>query len=113
MKKTPVTYFNRFKQSFLEWQQKLGLTQYNIYFTIKALPDAYAEILIQQPEMIANVNLSDEYPSDETPESLGKHEAIHLLIHRLKWLGESRYIATSDLMEECEAVVVRLEHVLE
>lgn len=112
MKKTSKAYFNRFKKSFIEWQKRLGLTQYNVYFYLETMDNAYAQVTIQQLEMVATVSLSAEYPDDETPESLGKHEAIHLLIHRLKWLGENRYIESSDLMEECESIVVRLEKVL-
>lgn len=111
-KKTSKAYFNRFKASFLEWQERLGLTQYATYFHLEELPNAFAQIHIQQLDMIATVTLSKTHPDDEVAEDLGRHEAVHLLIHRLKWLGEDRYIASSDLMEECEAIVMRLEKVL-
>jgi hypothetical protein len=114
--KISKAYFNRFKKEFLRWQQKLGLTQYGIAFFQEKL-DHYAEIIINEKGKNADVFLTTELKGrslqhDQGPESHAKHEAIHLLLHRLVWLGASRYIETSDMEEEWEAVVVRLEKVL-
>ena len=118
MKKTSKAYFHRFKKAFLYWQKRLGLTQYRISFTNKYHPDDYAEITIMQLGKCATVLLTTELtgPSADSilnPEDHAKHEAIHLLLSRLTWLGQSRYIEQNDLSEEEEAVVVRLENVLE
>jgi len=114
--KISKAYFERFKTEFLRWQKELGLTQYSIAFFHEKL-DEYARIIINEKGKTANVFLNTELngrtlEADEGPESHAKHEAIHLLLDRLIWLGESRYIERSDLEEEWEAIVVRLEKVL-
>jgi len=93
------------------------LTQYGVSFYHEYLTDNYAEININEKGKIAIVSLTTEIEgrsliSDPGPESLAKHEAIHLLLHRLRWLGEARYIERSDLDEEWEALARRLEKVL-
>ena len=114
--RTSKAYFEKFKAEFLRWQQLLGLTQYRIVFSHEKLKNDCAKIIIGQMDKLAKVILSTELPGtekeDEGPESHAKHEAIHLLESRLAWLGACRYIEESDLNEECEAVVVRLEKVL-
>lgn len=116
--KTSKAYYERFKKEFLLWRDALGLTQYSIAFFHEKLDNEYAKISINESYKCADVYLNNELKGralkvDEGPESHAKHEAIHLLLHRLIWLGKSRYIEISDLDEEWEAVVVRLEKVLE
>lgn len=114
--KTSKAYFERFKKEFLRWVDLLGLTQYRIIFTQEKLYDLYAQMIIEEKGKLAKVSLSTviNVPSFDTgPESHARHEVIHLLIHRLSWLGGCRYITDDDLGEECEAVVTRLEKVLE
>ena len=115
--KISKAYFERFKKEFLRWQQLLGLTQYNVAFSQEKLDDSYAQIKIQEMDKVADVILTTELgnrssEADRGPESHAKHEALHLLTHRMHWLGRTRYIESQDLDEEWEAIVVRLEKVL-
>lgn len=115
--KTSKAYFKRFKKEFLRWRDALGLTQYRIDFFHEKLDCLYAGITVWEKDKTARVSLNTEFSKesfkiDEGPEAHARHEAIHLLIHRLSWLGGCRYITDDDLWEECEAVVVRLEKVL-
>jgi hypothetical protein len=116
--RTSKAYFNRFKKEFLRWQKELGLTQYSIAFYHEKLEKGeYAKISINENGKTADVFLNTELDgrtleADEGPESNAKHEAIHLLLNRLCWLGDSRYIESSAITEEWEALVVRLEKVL-
>jgi len=115
--KTSKEYFERFKKEFLYWQTELGLMQYRIVFFHIPLKENYAEIIVEEIDKIAKVSLSTDLDkidlqNDPGPEAHGKHEAIHLLTNRLFWLGDCRYIATTDLNEEWEAIVRRLEKVL-
>jgi hypothetical protein len=115
-KKVTQTYFNRFKRDFLFWQKELGLTQYEISFFLGVEnPKHSAEIRVHEVGKAADVYLASTLlPADFAggPEVLAKHECIHLLLHRMRWLGECRFIETSDLQEEGEALVRRLEKVL-
>lgn len=116
--KTSKAYYERFKKEFLRWQQLLGLTQYRIDFFHEDLDGNYAEINANELTKAVRISLntkisSDNAKADTGPESHARHEAIHLLLHRLMWLGQCRYIESTDLNEEWEAIVVRLEKVLE
>ena len=109
--------FNRFKREFVRLQQLLGLTQYRVSFFHEKLKDNYAELHVQQIDKVVGVylnNHTNEHSDsvDEGPESHAKHEVIHLLIDRLAWLGQARYIEAHEIEEEAEAIVVRLEKVL-
>jgi len=117
--KTSKKYFERFKTAFLFWQKELGLTQYRVIFyhqLLKYEEETYfAQLVVGEKNKLAQVSLTTNIKdpkNDDGPESHAKHEAIHLLLHRLRWLGGCRYIESTDLDEEWEAIVVRLEKVL-
>ncbi|HUS74301.1 MAG TPA: hypothetical protein VMY06_14670 [Sedimentisphaerales bacterium] len=115
--KTSKAYFEKFKAEFLKWQKELGLTQYRIDFFHENLEDSFAQVTVNELGKVACVKLctklsKDDVKCDRGPESNARHEVLHLLTNRLRWLGSCRYIETADLDEEWEAVVVRLEKVL-
>ena len=115
--KISKAYFERFKKEFLYWQKELGLTQYRTDLFQEKLDYLYAGITIYEKEKAARVSLNteirkDSFKIDSGPEAHALHEALHLLIYRLSWLGGARYITDDDLDEECEAIVVRLEKVI-
>ena len=115
--KTGKAYFERFKKEFLRWQKELGLMQYRESFKHEKLDGEFAKLHTQQLDklFVAFLNTDipkTEYMPDDGPEAHARHEVLHLLLSRLVWLGSSRYIEQTDLDEEAEAVVVRLEKVL-
>ena len=117
MKKTSKAEFNRFKREFLRWVEILGLQGYKMYFYHKPLDECYAEISINEPGRVADVYFSSELGNTEKkmspgPESHGKHEAIHLLLHRIGFLGEQRWTASDEIHDEAEKLVTILEKVL-
>ncbi len=120
MKKTTKAEFNRFKKAFVYWQERLGLTQYRIDFFHEKLRQNdgttyYAQAQIFEKDKFVKVSLTTEVQDksvDEGPEAHARHEVFHLLIHRLTWLGESRFLDEYEIEDEAEAIVVRLEKVL-
>lgn len=113
--KVTKAYYERFKVSFLEWQTKLGLSQYDVFFHQSCLKDDFAQMIIKELAKVVSVHLATVIKNPKTdpgPESHAKHEAIHLLLNRLSWLGDARCIEPTDIDEECEALVRRLEKVL-
>jgi len=115
--KISKAYFNRFKKAFLYWQNLFGLTQYKIYFYLEKMEGVYARIIVGEEEKVACVKLNNQLDKkdasvDEGPESHAKHEAIHLLVHRVGWLGEQRWTGSDEIHDEQEALVARLEKVL-
>jgi hypothetical protein len=115
--KTSKAYFNRFRKEFQRWQGLLGLTQYRVYFEHKPLNGAWARLYVQEQDKVATATLTTEVAradvgSDDGPEAHAKHEAIHLLLHRMEFLGQERYTASDEIHDEAEAIVNRLERVL-
>ena len=108
--------FKLFKDTCNIWIDKLGLTQYQVEFVHKELETGYAEIRIDELGKAATIfltNTNSKFQSEFFDvEKIAIHEVCHLLIHRLRWLGESRYIERDDLDEEWEAIVRRLVRIV-
>lgn len=116
MKKTTKTQFKVFKKAFLEWQKRLGLTQYAVNFFHEKL-DGFAQINIDEMNKAAGVIMTSEIEDNELyelfdPYESAKHEAIHLATHRLYWLGRQRCIGQSDLLDEWEGLTRRLQNTI-
>lgn len=116
--KTTKKEFETFKKEFMRWIKKLELGEYRIDFFLDSLDDCFSEITINHMGRAAQVSLSDnisgrDRKAGHSIKSHAKHEAIHLLIGRLGWLGEDRYITKGDIYEEQEKVVRKLENVLD
>jgi len=113
MKQTTKAMFNRFKKEFNRLIPILGINGYNFYFFHEKC-DNYAEVHINEAGRTVSVvyGLNPIDINLTTPESDAKHEAIHVLIHRLSWLGEQRYTASDELNHETEKLVVKLEGII-
>ena len=112
--KTSKASFNRFKAEFLRWVDLFGLKDYRVYFALKKL-DSIAHISIDEGGKVVNVTLANELTKEDAQESIeshAKHEVLHLLLNRLVWIGSCRYISDSELQDEWERLVIRLEKVI-
>jgi len=115
--KTSKKHFEIFKKSFLEYQNKLGLGEWKIYFYLETLMGRWATIGCDHEGMFASVRLTEEtedntYDKDFNPRISGKHEAIHLLLAELANLANRRYVSEREIYEAEERIVRRLEKVL-
>jgi len=111
--KISKAYIERFKKAFIYWQKKFGLTQYNIAFISSDMSSTYSMLKVSETDKVGTVFIPLKLVRldadlDEGPEINALHEICHLLINRLTWLGENRYLSSGDLYEENESVVVRL-----
>lgn len=109
--------FERFKKEFMRLVDVLGLKGYRYVFYQKRLNNSYATLDINENGKSVCANLTNEIPKSEgqgwiSPEAQAKHEAIHLLIFRLEYLGMQRYITPVEFDEGAEAIVRVLEKVL-
>jgi len=107
--------FDTFKKHFKKYQQLFGLTGYKVYFKYEPIDDdCFADITII--ERVATVRLNKSLPLKHNPfrdvEQSAKHEAIHLLIHRLEYLARCRYLFRDDIDEATEELVVKLEDLI-
>ena len=109
MRKTSKRDFNIFKQEFMRLVHKLSLNHYDIFFTHKKDEENYASIIVDESNKKAYVNLTTYITDDDLVgydvKNHARHEAIHLLLYRLAWLGDKRYTRKEELMEEEESIV--------
>ena len=109
MKKDFIT----FQEEFKRYQSLLGLSGYKVYFKYEPLDSSFAEISINQVEMVATVRLNSNLPDKDKPHKdikcTAKHEALHLLVGRLELYGRCRYVSENEIHEATEELVIRLE----
>lgn len=115
--KTTKKDFARFKKEFLRWVDIFGLKGYRIVFYHNQLKGNYAQIHTDEEGMLAEPAFTilidkTSLAGYKTPELHGKHEAIHLLLHRLLYLGTCRYVREDEIYQEWEKLVRILEKVL-
>lgn len=115
--KITTKQFDEFKKCFLKYYEKFGLQEYRILFQHKQLSSSVAEIVVYEAGKVATVYLTVELPEETSyyfisPEIHAKHEAIHLLIMKLSYLAECRYVQPEEVDTESEALVRRLEKLI-
>lgn len=106
--------FKEFKAEFLKWQAKFGLNGYRVSFKYEPLESCYAQIVVQQNDMIAMVSLDSSDTGREfmNVKQSAKHEAIHLLLYRLEARAVERFSTQNDIYEACEEIVHKLEKLI-
>jgi hypothetical protein len=104
-----------FQKYFKEYQYRFGLIGYKVYFRYEPL-EKFADITIQQEDMVATVRLNSELPDKDKPfkdiKRSAKHEAIHLLLGRLEHRARRRYLNEEEIYEAVEEIVFKLEGLL-
>lgn len=109
--------FLLFQQYFEAYRQLFGLTGYKIYFKYKPLDSSFADIAINQLDMVATVALNSRLPVKDKPfkdiKRSAKHEALHLLLGRLEHRAKDRYVAEAEIYEAVEELVFKLEKLIE
>ena len=105
--------FELFQSEFRKWQKHFGLMGYEVRFEYKPLDGAAASIDVNQEEMVAYVVVNSRLGKPErTVEEIkgnAKHEALHLLIGRLRKYAYCRHIMSDDIYEASEELVRRLD----
>ena len=108
--------FELFQTEFRKWQQKFGLTGYKVYFKYEPM-EGFADIKINQGEMVVTVKLNSNLPDKAKPfndiKQNAKHEALHLLVGRLEQDGRYRYSSENEIYEATEELVYKLEGLIE
>ncbi len=115
MKKTSAKQFRAFKEECLRLQSLLGLTQYRLSFDLKKLDNRYAEITMDENASAATIRLDSEWDAQDDecdPIRSARHEMIHLMLHRLGWLGSCRYLDDCEIPQEDEKVTHKLTALL-
>jgi hypothetical protein len=109
-------HLEEFKEEFTKWQEALGLVEYKAYFQLKSTPDAYATISVDEEGKVCMVTLGKDIDKGDADgfniHEHAKHECCHLLLHRIVWLAQQRYIREGEIGDEWERVTRILERVL-
>ena len=108
--------FELFQSEFKGWQNRFGLTGYKVYFKYEPLDSSFADIKINQGEMVVTARLNSELPYKDKPHKdikrSAKHEALHLLVGRLEQNGRYRYCSENEIYEAVEELVFKLEELI-
>ena len=96
--------FKEFQKIFATYQKRFGLNGYRTYFKNEPDANSFANINVNQENMIATINISSKGCLKSA-----KHEALHLLVGRLAYYAEARYVTEREIMEAEEELVRRLE----
>ncbi len=106
--------FSDFKKYFKECQKRFGLNGYKVYFEYKPLENCFANITVDQRQMVATValNSDDKKHPDKHVKHSAKHEAIHLLLFKLQHIASCRYCQPEELDEAIEEAVFKLEDLI-
>ena len=108
--------FELFKREFKKWQKLFGLSGYKVYFKYEPIEKSFADVTINQADMVVTVrlnsNLLDKNKPFKDARKSAKHEAIHLLIARLEHNGRYRYIPECEMDEASEELVHKLEDLI-
>lgn len=116
-RRTTRAQFEAFKRHFRAWQKRLGLFDWKVYFEHEPLDASFAEIKIHNSQHIALVTMTSRLDADDwgdfRPRTSARHEALHLLLGDLAAEGRHRFVRPDDLVRTEEAVICRLEKVLE
>ncbi|OGN87680.1 MAG: hypothetical protein A2158_00050 [Chloroflexi bacterium RBG_13_46_14] len=108
--------FELFKSEFKKWQERFGLNGYHIFFKYEPIDGSFANITINQGDMVATVRLNSKPDKEEKPfidvKRSAKHEAVHLLCGRLHQDGGYRYCSSSEINEAEEELVNRLVNLI-
>jgi len=109
--------FKAVKRAFNKYVKKFGLLEYTCYFEQTEMEeDTFASITVYEEAYVAhvaiNTNLSEDAERLYDADLIGKHEAIHLLVHRLTWLGVSRNTSEDALWLEDERLTKLLEKII-
>lgn len=109
--------FELFQKCFKEYQQMFGLTGYKVYFKFEPINAGFADITVNQADMVATVRLNSEDKAGDrkyrSVKQSAKHEALHLLLFRIEDRACNRYTREDEIYEAVEEVVFKLEELID
>lgn len=104
--------FELYKKHFTKYQERFGLTGYEVYFEYKDLGTSLASIAINHSGMVATASLNSKRRKIDKPikniRKDAKHEAIHLLMGKVSGANHCRFITESEIDEAEEELTIKL-----
>lgn len=116
--KTTKEDFLLFKKYALEWQERLGVTEWALYFehTKDNMTDVYAQVFWDNGARLATIRFNKDWDGlrEKSPKEIERaalHEVLHVLFADFCAAGEARYSTQAYLDSSEHAVIRRLEKV--
>jgi len=112
---TTAKHFKIFKEEAELWISRLGLVDWSVYFShVKDHPDALASMTANIPNRGVTINLSTDWSGEEISVAQLKetafHEVFELVLARLSYLGECRFLSDEEIPEERHNIIRRFEN---
>lgn len=109
--------FEEFQSHVKHYVKLFGIKDIEIRFLFEKMEDHIANCHVRQMDKVVTFRLNTVLDADTVKtwkglKELARHEACHLLTHRLFWLGSARYISDSELTEEWESLAERLNQII-
>jgi hypothetical protein len=106
-------HFKTYAEHVRLWCLRFGLVEYALAFEHHQLADGRLAEVEYDPEGKTAVFRLTKTAVELDPEACAKHEAAHLLLGKLVWLAEARFINQKQIEDEAERIVMVLEKILE
>ena len=108
--------FEFFKAAFEKYRTLFGLSDWQIHYEYKPLEGLFSCVDTDRTARLAIVALNSEVPEEAKEHNdivqHARHEAIHLLLAKIKELGLDRHLRDGEMSEAVEEVVVRLTDII-
>ena len=119
MSKTTKEDFGKFKMFALDWQRRLGLTSWSLYFDRKKedMRDTYACCYWDMGSQLATIVLTTDWDdlrpkNDGELERVALHEVLHVGLAELVSQAEARYTTQAAIDMAEHSIIRRLENSL-
>lgn len=115
--KTTLKDFDTYQKLCLEWQKRLGLTNWALYFQRDDDRSSYGRTRWDIDGAVATITLSKEWDdfrsiNDSELNRLALHEMLHVLLAEIVHVAESRYTNDGELSVVEHHVLRRIENVI-
>jgi hypothetical protein len=119
--KTTVADFKYFRARCNYWINKLELNCYTTCYEHKELGNCNAKMLANALDCTCTIGLNlimdhGEFQTEMTKaqalDRYALHECIHLLLHKLSWFANTRYVSEEILDSAEEEIVIKLSKLL-
>lgn len=110
--KTTKKDFETFRGFALEWQEKLGLKDWHLYFYHEQIGDSFADTTASPSGRCASIRFNTKWQDRETNDVELRECALHEVLHVMTApvMNEARARFADEYALECEehAIVTRL-----
>lgn len=115
--KVSKKHFEYFKGRCRYWKEKLGLTEWQLYFAFRKEDEKFAWVNIRVSGRVATIGLNAEYadwlpkPDKSSMDKHALHEVLHILLAKLEDKAYC-YVSIDEVDRDSEEIVNRLAYII-